>query len=225
MWLKLFESRRARILTGWALTASVAVHATGVVGTWVQRATGDNASLAPEGPISIRYLLPPDHVQRAVGERIQWIAPGTGVTGYAQASGPGAAARHTGGDTPPPQATRPTVEPTGDTPDETRLYTVEDVDSAATRDPASDGPHYPDALRLQGVQGEVLVEFAVDTAGRADTASFTVVEATHPLFADAVRTALPTMRFTPAVSHGRHVRQLVRLPMRFQLVASEKATL
>ena len=183
MWLKLLESRRARVVTGWALAASVAVHTTGVLGSLVRGPT--RLSEIPDGPISVRYLLPRDHVERAVGERIQWIAPGTGATGYA--AGPGAA--------------------------------------AATRDPASDGPRYPDALREKGVQGEVLVEFAVDTAGHADPATFTVVESTHPLFVDAVREALPNMRFTPAVAHGRHVRQLVRLPMKFKLMTDEKLTI
>lgn len=222
MWLKLLESHRARVVTGWALAASVAVHATGVIGAWTRPAR----SLAdiPEGPISIRYLLPPDHVERAVGERIQWIAPGTGATGYAAAGGATRATRDPG-DAPPPEARRPIVPAAGDAPDETRIFTVEDVDSAAARDPSSDGPRYPDALRQKGVQGEVLVEFTVDTAGHADPATFTVVESTHPLFADAVREALPLMRFTPAVARGHHVRQLVRLPMKFKLMTDEKLTI
>ena len=110
----------------------------------------------------------------------------------------------------------------GDVADETRIFTEEDVDSAATRDPASDGPRYPAALREKGVQGEVLVEFTVDTTGKADPQTFTVVETSHPLFTDAVRDALPLMRFTPAVAHGHHVRQLVRLPMKFRLIFDEK---
>ncbi|GJG85782.1 hypothetical protein tb265_09630 [Gemmatimonadetes bacterium T265] len=226
MLLKLLESRRARVLAGWALTASLAVHTTGVVGTLVEAAGADRNAVKPEGLISVRYLLPPDHVEHVVGERIQWVAPGTGATGFARGTGPGlAAAKRTVGDEPPPQATRPAPVPEGDLPDETRIFSSEDVDTAATRDPASDGPHYPDALRAKGVQGEVLVEFTVDTTGRADTTTFTVVETSHPLFTQSVREALPLMRFTPAVAHGRHVRQLVRLPMKFKLLEGEKASI
>ncbi len=223
MFLKLLESRRARVITGWALVASVAVHTTGVAGTLWRLASGRGSEPPPEGPISIRYLLPPDHVAHEVGERIQWVAPGAGLAGAAAGSAPDAARTHTVGDAPPPPAARAQPQPAaGDLPDETRIYTIEDVDSAATRDPTSDGPRYPDALRAKGVQGDVLVEFTVDTAGRADLATFSVVETSHPLFADAVRDALPLMRFTPAVAHGRHVRQLVRLPMKFKLLGLEE---
>ncbi len=221
MWLKLLESRHARVVTGWALIASIGVHTTGVAATWLRQATGGHEP-PPEGPISIRYLLPLDHVAHEVGERIQWVAPGTGTTGYVRGTAPARASSTDGDDAPPPVATSPAPVQQGDVPDETRLFSVEDVDTAATRDPASDGPRYPIELRDKGVQGEVLVEFAVDTAGRADTTTFTVVETTHPLFTNAVRDALPLMRFTPAVAHGHHVRQLVRLPMKFRLMMAEK---
>ncbi len=224
MWLKLLESRRARVVTGWALTASLVVHTTGIVGSWARQVATRHQPPPPEGIISVRYLLPLDHVEHVVGERIQWVAPGTGTTGFARGASADRAVTHTVGDVPPPEATRPTPVPVGDVPDETRIFSSEDVDSAATRDPASDGPRYPDSLRVKGVQGEVLVEFTVDTTGHADVATFTVVESSHPLFADAVREALPLMRFTPAVAHGRHVRQLVRLPMKFKLMVGEKAT-
>ena len=83
-------------------------------------------------------------------------------------------------------------------------------------------PGQPGAERTG--QGEVLVEFAVDTTGRADTGSFAVVQASHPLFAEAVRESLPRMLFTPALAGGRRVRQLVRLPMKFRLMVPEKGT-
>lgn len=220
MLLKLLESRRARVVTGWALVASVAVHVTGVAGTWSHPAR--RLQDIPEGPISIKYLLPPDHVEQAVGERIQWVAPGVGTAGYAAATAPAAGTTADPGDAAPPQAKRPEPPTIGLTFDETRLFSVEDVDTAAVRDPTSDGPRYPESLREKGVQGEVLVEFTVDTSGRADPATFTVVESTHPLFTDAVREALPLMKFTPAVAHGRHVRQLVRLPMKFKLMTDDK---
>ncbi|HEY0777842.1 MAG TPA: energy transducer TonB [Gemmatirosa sp.] len=221
MWLKLLESRRARVVTGWALMASITVHTSGIMATWVRDVMGGHQP-PREGPISIRYLLPPDHIEHAVGERIQWVAPGTGTTGFVHGTGSAHVAASHGDDAPPPAATREVPALPGDVPDVTRIFSAEDVDTAVTRDPASDGPRYPVELREKGVQGEVLVEFTVDTAGHADTTTFTVVETSNPLFTSAVRDALPLMRFTPAVMHGRHVRQLVRLPMKFRLLIGDK---
>lgn len=71
-------------------------------------------------------------------------------------------------------------------------------------------PVYPDALRRAGVEGEVLVSFVVDTLGRAEPSSFTVLRATHELFAQAVRAAVARQRFDPARVGSRAVRQLVQ---------------
>ena len=224
MILKLLESRRARRFAGTALAASVAVHAV-TVGAAARPAPLRGAA-PDEGPISIRYLLPPDRVQEPVGERIQFVAIGPGTAGWLTGVDPRATSVPVNGSRPPAAATRrPESADEGALTEPTTLFTEDQVDSAATRDPASAGPNYPDELRVQGVQGEVIVEFAVDSTGRADPGSFQVVETTHPLFAQAVRDALPGMLFTPAVAHGRRVRQLVRLPMKFRLMtAPEKGT-
>ena len=222
MILRLLESRRARRFAGGALAASVAVHAA----SFGAAARPPRAMRATEeGPISIRFILPPDRVKEPLGERIQFIPIGEGSNGWKTGLDPDAVVAPVAGERETQQATRPPdpqVEGTGAL--ETTLFTEDQVDSAATRDPNSDGPAYPDALREQGVQGEVLVEFAVDTTGRADPGSFEVVQASHPLFAQAVREALPRMLFTPAVAHGQRVRQLVRLPMKFRLVTPGKDT-
>jgi periplasmic protein TonB len=78
-------------------------------------------------------------------------------------------------------------------------------------------PTYPDMLRSAGVEGQVLVQFIVDTIGRAEAGSITVLSTTHDLFAQAVRTAVPRMRFRPAEIGGRPVRQLVQQPFGFSL--------
>lgn len=77
--------------------------------------------------------------------------------------------------------------------------------------------NYPDAMRSRGVTGCVLAQWVVDTAGRADTATFRIIKASHTEFAQAVRDALPGMRFTPAELHGRKVRQLVQEPFDFSI--------
>ncbi|HEY0776929.1 MAG TPA: TonB family protein [Gemmatirosa sp.] len=111
----------------------------------------------------------------------------------------------------PPDAFLPSPVSAGST-----VHVADPTDSStALLDPTSGGPVYPPALLAQGVAGEALVEFVVDTTGRVDTASFLVVDATDPRFADAVRDALPAMRFAPARVGGHRRRQAVQLPVRF----------
>jgi protein TonB len=83
--------------------------------------------------------------------------------------------------------------------------------------PGSSQPRYPDILRQAGVEGEVLAMFVVDTTGKVESGSFKVLKSTHDLFAQAVRTALPGMRFIPAEVGGRKVKQLVQQPFTFAI--------
>jgi protein TonB len=69
---------------------------------------------------------------------------------------------------------------------------------------------FPEALRSSGVGGEVTGQFVVDTLGRVEPGSFKVLKATNDMFASAVRSHLPRMRFYPAEVGGRKVRQLVQ---------------
>ncbi len=89
------------------------------------------------------------------------------------------------------------------------------VEKAAGHIPGSGHPAYPDALRSSGVEGEALVQFIVDTTGRAEPASLKVLRATHDAFGQAVRSALPQMRFLPAEIGGCKVRMLVQQPFTF----------
>jgi TonB family protein len=97
-------------------------------------------------------------------------------------------------------------------------FTLLDVDAEATRDPESAVPIYPRVLELKGIEGSALVRFVVDTTGRADPESFRIVEETHRLFGQAVRDALPRMKFRPAMMGDKKVRQLVEQPFGFRLV-------
>jgi protein TonB len=78
-------------------------------------------------------------------------------------------------------------------------------------------PEYPRQPRAAGLEGSVLTRFVVDTAGRVERGSIEIVQATHALFADAVREWLPRTRYSPAESHGRRVRQLVEQRIAFAL--------
>ena len=78
-------------------------------------------------------------------------------------------------------------------------------------------PDYPDALRASGVQGAVVAQFVVDTAGRVEPGSIEVTSSTNPLFAQSVRSALIAARFRPAEVRGAPVRQLVQQSFSFVL--------
>ncbi len=81
----------------------------------------------------------------------------------------------------------------------------------------SASPRYPEALRSSGVEGQVVALFVVDETGRAGTDSVRFLRSDNPLFKDAVRAALPRMRFVAAEIGGRKVRQLVQMPFVFTI--------
>jgi hypothetical protein len=101
-----------------------------------------------------------------------------------------------------------------------KVYTADQVDTVARpRDNEAPEPNYPNQLlQLSRADGTVplegdqfaFVEYVVDTAGRADMDAFSGISATHPLFVDAVREALPRARWFPAIRQGRKVRQVVQ---------------
>ena len=97
------------------------------------------------------------------------------------------------------------------------IFQAVDVDREVERQADAVAPLYPEALRVAGVTGGVTVEFVVDTAGRIEDGSLHVIGTTHPLFAAAVREAIPGMHFRPAVRSGRVVRQQVIQSFQFVL--------
>ena len=78
-------------------------------------------------------------------------------------------------------------------------------------------PPYPEELKRRNVEGEVLMHFVVDTAGRAIPGTLRVLRANHPLFVDAVRASVVSAHFVPASIGGRPVAQLVQQPFYFRL--------
>jgi protein TonB len=83
--------------------------------------------------------------------------------------------------------------------------------------PGNPQPRYPDMLRSANVEGEVLVQFVVDTTGRADMSQFKVLKTSHDLFTNSVRQNVAVSRYYPAEIGGRKVKQLVQQPFNFAL--------
>jgi TonB family protein len=165
----------------------------------------------------VKYILPPKpgDVPRKQ-ERLHWTAmraKGTGGRGddearKARATRPGA----TRGSRPSVPADQPAA---AQDPEGGKVYVESELDKAAERDPASAAPAYPPLLEVQGVEGFATVQFVVDSDGRADGESFSVLDATHPAFAASVHTALVHMLFSPAEINGHHVRQWVQQTFQF----------
>jgi protein TonB len=78
-------------------------------------------------------------------------------------------------------------------------------------------PRYPASLHAAGIEGRVVLQFVVDTLGRAEPGSVSVIEASHTLFAEAVREVLPRYRFMPGEAGGHRVRTRVQIPFDFVL--------
>lgn len=167
------------------------------------------------------YLPPPERPVTGFGgtERISYVALGGGGTGQGPAAAPASegdparlalADREAAGEevTAPPAAAAEDDEP---------VYTVVEVHEEAVRVANSAAPAYPPQLLADGVEGSVVVRYVVDANGVPDLNSFRIVSATRREFAEAVRAALPYMRFTPARIDDQPVRQLVEQPFTFRI--------
>jgi protein TonB len=105
----------------------------------------------------------------------------------------------------------------GTAPANDQPYFEFQVEKQVQQIPGSGNLRYPDMLRSANVEGEVLAQFVVDTTGRAEMNTFKVLKTSHDLFTNAVKAALPNMRFYAAEVGGRKVKQLVQMPFQFAL--------
>lgn len=108
-------------------------------------------------------------------------------------------------------------------PSRAGVYFDFQVDKPAVLAPGTSGPRYPDSLRTQGVQGDVLVQFVVEANGSVRGESIKVLLAQHPELAQTVVTALRDMQFLPAMRQQQPVAQLVQQPFSFRLDGSASA--
>lgn len=77
-------------------------------------------------------------------------------------------------------------------------------------------PRYPEVLRAQRMEGEVVVQFLVDETGRVDVSSMKILRSPHELFTAAVRNVLPKFRFEPARSTAlKPITEQVQYSIRF----------
>ena len=95
------------------------------------------------------------------------------------------------------------------------IWTADDVDVRAELISNSAPTTYPPSLYAEGVEGDVIAEFVVDSTGKVDPATIGIVSSSHALFAESVRLALRTAAYRPASKGGARVSQLVQQPFSF----------
>ncbi len=78
---------------------------------------------------------------------------------------------------------------------------------------------YPRSAKLANQSGSALVQFVVDTTGKAKPESIVCMQATYKDFAQAAIDAVKMMEFTPATLEGHKIEQLVQYPIDFRLNA------
>jgi periplasmic protein TonB len=226
---ELLESKTGRERRGGGALVSVAAHATAVILAVV--ATGSaTPGPEPEKPpeVLIRIAPPEPRPREPVPTPPR---PGTTAGGRSQTAPPvpiidevrpGIPPVDIGVDpmrnafTDPPARPAGGGEGSGDPSGEGPAFPWQ-VDKVALLLPGSPSPRYPEGLQHSGVEGEVVAQFVVDSAGRVDPGSITILRADDERFARAVRDALRAMRFAPAEAGGRKVAQLVQLPFQFTI--------
>ncbi len=147
-------------------------------------------------PIDIPDVIPDIDLSKKVTNELDFTGRGTqGGTDKGVVGAP-----------PPP------VAPVGDQP-----YFEFQVEKQVSLRPGTAGPRYPEMLRSAAVTGSVSAQFVVGTDGRVEMDTFKVLESDHDQFTQALRQALPRMRYFPAEIGGRPVKQLVQQSFSFTL--------
>ncbi|MBW8764624.1 MAG: energy transducer TonB [Microbacterium sp.] len=99
------------------------------------------------------------------------------------------------------------------------LRQKEDSAAWSSRSLASvrDNVHYPEGLRRQGVQGSVVEQVIIDSAGRARAGTWQVLRSAHQDFEKAVRSDRDKWQWRPALLAGKPVCELTRGVVEFSL--------
>jgi protein TonB len=215
--------KNAGKLVAASVAVSIVTHAT-LITAWVFGTLPEPGLPTNSVANRIFFIPPPDRVPTQPGSRpaIKYVkidAPGLGT---------GEGARMMGEARPVPTNDQTAGKPTeskdtvaavsvAPTVGKDSVYSILEVDTAVVRSASSAAPAYPLKLLQTHVQGFVNAQYTVDTTGFADTTSFQVIEATHKEFVQAVKDALPYMRFTPAKIGPMKVRQRVQQQFSFKI--------
>ena len=76
---------------------------------------------------------------------------------------------------------------------------------------------YPEILRTAGIEGTVMLEFIIDTLGRAERNSIRIVRSPQAAFDGPAKEVVLSCRYHPGRISGRAVRVRVQLPIMFSI--------
>ncbi len=128
--------------------------------------------------------------------------------------------------TPPPGSSPlacPTISASQTMHVDTTVYDSTAVDTRPRR-LAGPPPEYPAALRQNGVDGRVVVEFTIGADGRVEIGSVHVLEFSDPAFVSGTIEAIRASIFCPAIRHGTAVRYHVnREPVVYRIAGRGSA--
>lgn len=78
-------------------------------------------------------------------------------------------------------------------------------------------PRYPEMLRQAGIEGVVLLEFVIDTAGRVEQETIKILQSTNRAFEGPARDVVRRSVFRPGRVRGQAVRVLVQQQIGFSI--------
>lgn len=81
-------------------------------------------------------------------------------------------------------------------------------------------PDYPDSLRGQGIEGDVIIKVLIDRDG--SVASSQVIQSAHPVLDDLALAAARECRFEPGRQRGIPVKAWMAIPYKFRLNHEEE---
>lgn len=174
------------------------------------------AEPAPEEPAGFQELEIPDVNVQGIPEP-DFSAEAVDPKDF---RGRGTAGGTAAGTAPPPPA--PPGTGTGTGVDTNRTYTERLVEEPAALRNRGDiarilSRNYPRTLRDAGITGRVVVQFVVNQDGRVESSSVKIISASKQEFGSATREALEEFRFRPGKVGGQSVRQLVQIPIEWNV--------
>lgn len=231
----LIESRRARSRNRGATAFSVTVHAVVIaLGAVITAHVGDRTAVAAPVPPDVVYVAPSEPVPPHEPQ------PPAAPQAPSEPAIPRPQRTHIEvpktipTDIPPVDVSLPPLDttafviaepmeraPVGTHGNDSRggsgTFNAWEVEKAVVPLAGNPKPVYPSMLQSGHVEGEVLAQFVVDTTGRVDMSTFRAIQSTNELFVSSVRRALAGWKFHPAEAGGRKVRQLVQMPLTFEV--------
>lgn len=227
MQITLPESGRNLLTSAECAVLSLLAHAAVI---WLAAVATEGGRQLPDDEREARvfFLLPPDRVEVRANqtEIFRWGRPGSDFEDgrhLARLSEGLALREHTTGARESEGSSGARGElPFGPVPKlrADTVFSMLEVDQIVERYEFSAAPAYPPDLIALGTEGLVQATYVVDTTGRVDTTTISVLYSDDPRFTESVRTALAQTRFRPARRAGKVVRQLVMQQFRFKIARS-----